>query len=184
MNIYTKEIDGHVVRKPMNKIVIKTDNLQIFNPTHETLLEYGWELYIEPVPTTEELLNEAKMIKRAEIMRYDKSKAVNNCYIVSGDLEIPYWSEKDERNDLKRAILDYKNKGHETYRLDLRDLGMSLTFPCDALLDMLSELEVYAIDCYNVTSDHLFAVNKLQTVAEVETYDYTTGYPEQLNFKI
>jgi hypothetical protein len=32
---------------------------------------------------------------------------------------------------------------------------------------MLSALEVYAIDCYNKTTDHIYNVNALTTVEEL-----------------
>ena len=71
-----------------------------------------------------------------------------------------------------------------TYRLDLRDLGLSVDIDCNKLLEMLSALEVYAIDCYNKTTDHIFNVNSLTTIEEIENYDYRSGYPEKLIFEI
>ena len=38
----------------------------------------------------------------------------------------------------------------------------------------------YADACFIVTERHKIAVKALQTVEEVEAYDYTTGYPEKL----
>lgn len=120
--------------------------------------------------------------KVRELERYDKSSAVNECYITYGGQVFPYWSSKTERNDLKQAVLNYRDKGHSDYRLDLRDVGVSLAFSCDALLSMLSDLEVYAIQCFNVTTDHLYTIRSLTTIASIVGYDYTTGYPPKLTF--
>jgi hypothetical protein len=49
---------------------------------------------------------------------------------------------------------------------------------------MLSALEVYAVDCYNKTTDHQYAINALGTIEEIEAYDFTIGYPEKLIFNI
>jgi hypothetical protein len=49
---------------------------------------------------------------------------------------------------------------------------------------MLSALEVYAVDCYNVTTDHIYAIQSLTTIEEIEAYDYTVGYPEKLTFEL
>ena len=49
---------------------------------------------------------------------------------------------------------------------------------------MLSALEVYALQCYNVTEEHKAAVNALTTIEEVDAYDYKTGYPEKLSFDV
>ena len=47
---------------------------------------------------------------------------------------------------------------------------------------MLNQLELYALDCYNVTQSHIAAVKGLSDAGQVEAYNYKTGYPEQLNF--
>lgn len=180
MKIYKKEN----LIKSANKIIIYKDDMQIFNPTHEMILEDGWVEVVESEPTPEQLFVRSKKDKIEEINHFDSSPEVNECYIIyNGDL-LPYWSSKSERNDLKQAVQNYKDKGYETYRLDLRDVGVSLTIPCDALISMLSDLEVYAINCYNVTTDHIFAVNSLETTEEVEAYNYRIGYPEKLRFEI
>ena len=120
--------------------------------------------------------------KIRELERYDESSAVNECFITYNGQLFPYWSSKSERNDLKQAVLNYRDKGHSDYRLDLRDVGVSLSFSCDALLSMLSDLEVYAIQCFNVTTDHLYAIRSLTSVDALLGYDYTTGYPPKLTF--
>lgn len=120
--------------------------------------------------------------KIRELERYDESPAVNECFITYNDQLFPYWSSKSERNDLKQAVLNYRDKGYSDYRLDLRDVGVSLSFSCDALLSMLSDLEVYAIQCFNVTTDHLYAIRSLTSVDSIMSYDFTTGYPPKLTF--
>lgn len=55
---------------------------------------------------------------------------------------------------------------------------------CGALADNGRALEVYAIDYFNKTTDHIFAVNNLTTVEEIEAYDYRVGYPEKLTFEL
>ena len=48
---------------------------------------------------------------------------------------------------------------------------------------MLSLLELYALDCYRMTETHKININAVTTIDELN-YDYTTGYPEQLQFEI
>lgn len=120
--------------------------------------------------------------KIRELERYDESSAVNECFITYSDQLFPYWSSKSERNDLKQAVLNYRDKGYSDYRLDLRDVGVSLSFSCDALLSMLSDLEVYAIQCFNITTDHLYAIRSLTSVDSIVSYDFTTGYLPKLTF--
>ena len=199
--LYTKEINGRNVVKPRRNIILNQTttvqispeseetmevDMQVFNPTHEMLIEDGWNLYelSEKTLSEEELFNIALEDKIQEIIRFDESSEVNECFLHYAGNIIPYWANKSERNDLKQAVQDYKNKGYENYRLDLRDVGISITFSCDVLLSMLSELEVYAINCFNVTTDHIFAVKTLTTIDDIKAYDYMIGYPEKLRFEI
>lgn len=47
---------------------------------------------------------------------------------------------------------------------------------------MLSALELYALECYNVTAAHKANVMALESVGDVVAYDYESGYPDKLNF--
>ena len=42
MKLYEKIINGQRHCKPINKIVLIKEDMQIFNPTEEMLLEDGW----------------------------------------------------------------------------------------------------------------------------------------------
>lgn len=128
-----------------------------------------------------ELLKKYKII---EIERYDKSKDVDACYITHNGNSLNYWADKSERDELKGAVRDCINVGRELYRLDLRDIGVSLTIPCELLLSMLCSLEIYAIDSYNKTTDHIFAIRAMTSIDEVKAYDFTIGYPEKLEFNL
>lgn len=183
MKQYYKEVNGE--RIWFKNILIVGDS-QIINPTEEQILEAGYVEYVykKPELTEEQKLTMALNDAVQKINDWDNSRAVNNCVIIYQEQELPYWANKAERNDLKAAIKDYINAGRENYRLDLRDLGIAVTIPCEALLNMLSALEVYAIECYNKTTDHIFAVNALTTIEEIEAYDYTIGYPKNLTFNL
>ena len=60
--------------------------------------------------------------------------------------------------------------------------AVKYVIPIPDALDMLNTLELYALNCYNVTQSHIAAVRALQTIEEIENYDYTIGYPEKLSF--
>ncbi len=49
---------------------------------------------------------------------------------------------------------------------------------------MLSALEMYALECFNVTAGHKAKVSALTTVEDVSAYDYTTGYPTMLELNV
>lgn len=184
MKQYIKTINNIPNIKSLKNIVIRKDNKQTFNPSEEMVLADGWVEYIAPTPTEKELFNKVQSNKIKDVEYYDASKEVNICYIKTPLDTIPYWANKTERSTLKSAIHDCIAMGRETYRLDLREVGVSVDINCEKLLSMLSALEVYAIDCYNKTTDHIYAINNLTTVEEIEAYDYRVGYPEKLTFTL
>lgn len=55
---------------------------------------------------------------------------------------------------------------------------MSLS-ECNIFLD---KLQVYAADCYNIAEQHAYRINQLNSIEDLENYDYTQNYPEILNF--
>lgn len=169
------------------KNVLVVDGMQIINPSEEQLINAGYVEFIPPAkeePTEEELLRKAKEDKLNRLHEYDSSKSVNVCYIKYGGQSISYWADKHERDALKSAVRDYITLGKTEYRLDLREMGISITLPCELLLQMLAALEVYATECYNRTTDHEFAIKSLVTKDEIEAYDFTVGYPEKLVFNL
>ena len=75
-----------------------------------------------------------------------------------------------------------KNAGKEESTLWFNNI--CVTINCDAAIQMLSALELYALNCYNVTAQHKKTVEELTNVEDVINYDYTVGYPTKLNFNI
>ena len=62
--------------------------------------------------------------------------------------------------------------------------GRSFVISVDAVLELLAALEIYAKKCYNKTQEHIATVNSLEDVKDVDSYDYTVGYPEKLHFNV
>lgn len=201
MKRYKKTIDGKVEIKPANKItvhvetsfteevktrdeegvqhteqVVRTQKSRVFNPTHEQILADGWEEYVTPEPTAEELLARAKANKVREIEAYDKSSAVNSFFY--GD--VAFWLDRDTRVSVRSTAQILKDSGHQTMTLWLGDVNVTLA-PAQ-VLQMLAVLEIYALECYNTTAEHKSAVNNLATIEEVEAYDFRCGYPEKIHF--
>jgi hypothetical protein len=189
--LYTKEIDGRKVIKPRRNIILnviksipvspdsdETEevNMQTFNPTHEMLIEDGWELYVAPEPTEEELFNDAKRQKILEINNYDSSDEINIFYIQG----LPVWLDKATRAGLKLRF--EAELAMEDENTTLWYGNQSFTLQLNMAIQMLYAIEVYASKCYDNTQKHLANVEKLETLEEIIEYDYHTGYPEKLNF--
>lgn len=159
-------------------ITRRLDNGHLFAgvPTEQQLAEWGFEPYTPPVP--ERTLEVAKSEKIAQITDYDTSEAVNS-FTLDGDT---MWISRDDRISLMNSTIILSNADVETTTLWYG--GQKYTLPCDTLIQMLSALEVYALQCYDVTEQHKAEVEALDTIEEVDAYDYTTGYPEKLSFEV
>ena len=145
-------------------------------PSVEQLEAWGFEEWIEPEPTPEELLERAKANKIAELEAYNDSDSVNE-FTISNN---PMWLNFDERSRLQKAV-DAKETMGKTSMTKVWN-GIDFTFPLSTWKAMLAALEDYAFDCQNVTDSHKAAINALDDIEDVEAYDFTTGYPEKLSF--
>lgn len=123
-------------------------------------------------------LEEAKEILLAEIDAYDKSSAVNG-FALNGAV---VWLDKATRVGLMNSTSITKAMGQPTTTLWLGDSKMEV--PCDTAIQLLSALEMYALECFNVTAAHKKAVSELNSIEEVEKYDITAGYPAQLRMEV
>lgn len=110
-----------------------------------------------------------------EITEYDLKSDVNSFKL--GGQEV--WLDKDTRVGLMNSTAIQKSNGELNTTLWLGIL--SITLPCDQVIQVLKSLEMYALECYNRTAEHKKAVNEFTTVKEVVDYDYTLGYPEKLD---
>ena len=123
-------------------------------------------------------LDQAKKEIIRKIDEYDTSVNVNSFKLNSVDV----WLSKDTRVGLMNSISIEKAAGKEQSVLWFNNI--CVTVNCDSAIQMLSALELYALDCYNKTSEHKINVQNLSSIEEVYNYDYTQGYPSKLEFTI
>ena len=114
----------------------------------------------------------------AYIEKYDASSSVNS-FLLNG---IEVWLDKVTRMGLMNSTTIAKAAGLDETTLWLGDI--ELVVDCDKAIQLLSALEIYALECFNVTASHKAAVNKLDNIDAVLTYDYREGYPEKLKMEV
>lgn len=113
-----------------------------------------------------------------KIEAYDTSSAVNG-FVLNG---AEVWLDKGTRVGLMNSTTIAKATGQATTTLWLGDV--KIVVDCDKAIQLLSALEMYALECFNVTAAHKKAVGELTSVEEVLSYDYTKGYPEKLTMTV
>lgn len=174
MEFYTKIIDGKQEIKPRNRIIIRKDGMQTINPPHDMLVEDGWQLYVIPEPTPEELLKRARAKRRREILEYDSSEEVNIFYLN----DEPMWLDKATRAGLKLRLEAEDAIGNAETILWYNGKPYYLTI--QQAMQMLYALEVYASQCYDNTQRLLAILDSFTTIEEIEAFEELPGYPEKL----
>ena len=144
---------------------------------------YQYDCYWLTLPTTAHhdaaaVLSAAKISMLAEITTYDSSSSVNS-FLLNG-MEV--WLDKATRVGLMNSTTIAKSMGQEKTTLWLG--SYQLEVECDKAIQLLSALEMYALECFNVTASHKKAVSELDNIEGVLTYDYKSGYPDKLKMEV
>jgi hypothetical protein len=124
------------------------------------------------------LLAAAKASLLSAIEAYDASDSVN-AFMLNGQ---KVWLDKATRVGLMNSTTIAKAMGQATTTLWMGDA--KLVVDCDKAIQLLSALEMYALECFNITAAHKKAVTEMTTLEDVLGYDYTGGYPQKLTMEV
>ena len=145
-----------------------------YEPHIVTKYVYDEELISLETYSEEGALDAVKKSKLAEIEEYDTSDNVNVFYLNG----MKVWLDKNTRVGLMNSTNIAKNDHKETTTLWLG--SNKLVINCDLAIQLLSKLEMYALDCFNVTASHKKEVSEMTDIEKIYNYDYKVGYPEPL----
>ena len=165
--------------KIYNKITQLKYNGRIYlNPPEEIILVAGYEIYNKPEKTEEELLADAKEEKIDFATRYGTSPA-RNSYIASGyTLYVPAERRANLRSMILAAYAEDVTIMHIWYE------GYTHVYTTARWEQYLNKYEVFLYNVYCIMNEHIQNINALTSVEAVEAYDYTTGYPDIINYDI
>lgn len=124
------------------------------------------------VPSTAEL----KQIIFSLQHDYDFEDRVN-CFYLNGE---KCWLDKATRVGLNNSLNIQKATGQLNTVLWLN--GKAYEVSIDYLLGFLEDLELYAIDCYNVTQIHLSQIAQITDREGLLNYNVACDYPVPLEF--
>lgn len=128
-------------------------------------------------------IEEAKAEKIEEINDYDASSIVNGFDIIrDNEVVATSWLTPAERSNYRSSIDAAELVGLTELSLYVGELPITLSVQ-DAKL-MLAQIQLYADQCFIITKQHIAAVEALDSMEAVNSYNVTTGYPERLRFTI
>lgn len=122
-------------------------------------------------------IDEVRVQKLSKLRMYDASEEVNQFFIN----DIPGWLNKNTRVGLMNSIAIEKGAGKAGTKIWLGDTLFALSI--EKAVDLLQQVELYALACYDTTQRHIKIINQLETKEEIESYDFKQGYPGKLNFE-
>lgn len=123
-------------------------------------------------------LARAKREVLKKIDAYDTSPAVNG-FILNGQR---VWLDFELRDRVYQGNERLQRIGRTDTTLWLGNHCFNLSI--EQAQNIISHIEAYAKDCYNVTAAHKKAVSELASIEEVVKYDITAGYPAQLKMEV
>ena len=112
------------------------------------------------------------------IEKYDISSYVNE-FELNG---MQTWLDKATRVGLMNSINVTQRAGGSKIELWLGNYKLELD--CNKAIELLSKIEIYAMNCFNVTSLHKKQVSEFSNIEDFLNYDYKSGYPDKLIINI
>lgn len=167
---YQDYLDGKWVQ-------LNNEQITFHNEHPNALIE---EVFTLTTPSVN--LEQLKRQKINEIYAYDSSNAVNGFIINFGGNEMQGWFTASERSNYKASIEASKISCLENISFFIGDTF--LTIPIILAEQLLTQIQLYADQCFIVTKQHIIAVEAMTTEQEINNFDITAGYPTKLQFTI
>lgn len=164
--------DGTSLWSIVNSPAKTDETVQLAESLYE-LVEIDFGVRVKPT----ELEAEKRKVVKA-IDDYDVSMEVNSFFL--NGLQV--WLDKSTRVGLMNSLNIEKTAGKEISTLWFENIKLDIN--TEAAIQMLSALELYALECYNKTAEHKVNVENMTSVEDVTNYNFTEGYPDKLNFSI
>ena len=162
-----------------NKYVLLTDEQVAFhNEYPEATVEEVFNLAINDNSEPARTLEVAKKEMLQKIDSHDASNEVIG-FLING---IKAWFTVQERNNYKASIDSAKLLGIESLSFFIGDHLLTIT--PEMAEHMLAAIQLYADQCFIVTKQHKLKVESLESIEEVDLYDYYAGYPKMLEFEL
>lgn len=171
-----KRIVNTVTGKVWGGEPLSTPEGLIFNPSEEQLVANGWaiELIEDEVKTFS--LEDVRFQIRTDAENYYESKSVSGFYL-NGSLT---WISTQDRVSFMIHLKSMMDTGLENSPVNI--LGVKTTVV--EAINILDKINAYAVKCYLVYLEHLKKIENMSTSYDLETYDFTEKYPQQLEFNL
>lgn len=118
-----------------------------------------------------------KALRKLQVQGYDNSENVNLFYFDG----LALWLDKATRVGLVNSITIEKKAKRSTTCLWFGSHRINVNV--DVALEILSNVELYAHECYNITALHVLQIDECDTVEALKAFDIRADYPKILQLK-
>lgn len=172
----TKTLDEFQAGKVIELNNEQTEFMLLY-PSASTIEIFNCKLNEQSEPTLEQI----KAEKIAKLVLFDSSPTVNSFIIYDKKM----WLERSTRVSLMQTATILEQAGQtETTLWTEGNNPQSIPVTISNLKQFLGELEIYAKACYDTTAQHKQNINQLNSIQEIENYDFKRNYPSYINLYI
>ena len=166
--------DEEVV-KTTELIPVSINEAGIMQHTEQEKTQYAYNTFwLDNSAKSTDALSVAKQEVLKELAAHDASAVVNSFSVN----DTTAWLDKATRVGLMNSTTIAKSLGRKTTTLWLGDTKLELD--TDKAIELLSTIEMYALECYNRTAAHRQAIEELTDIADVLQYNFKSGYPKKM----
>ena len=145
-------------------VLLSDEQVTFHNENPSATVSEVWRMELDPEPVR--TLEQAKIEMTMNIISYDSSSNVNG-FTINGEVE--GWFTPEERSNYKSSIDAAKLLGVSALTFFVGDMEMTVT-PTQAEY-MLAQIQLYADQCFIITKQHKAAVEAMESIEAVDTYD-------------
>lgn len=177
---YTYYINNTLLVEPLLEKPSDYEEISIDNNTDSKEVDEQEQINNQnnvSVETTEELQPYVDDIIN-KITEYDSSDEVN-CFYLN---DTKQWLPVGVRNTYKSSIEAAELLGDDEISFVIGNNIFTIDTKSAKL--MLAQLQRYADTCYLVTTKHKLEVSELKSSKDIKNYNYKSGYPDKLIFKL
>lgn len=164
-----------------DKWIPLSDEQLAFKEAHPNLSIKNIIEMTEPTPYIR-TIDDAKREKINAIGQYDNSQNVNGFEVIFNGNSIIAWLTPAERANYRSSIDAAELVGIDNLSLYIGE--MPITLPTATAKLMLAQIQLYADQCFIVTKQHEAAIEALDSIEDIDSYNNTTFYPSRLTFVI
>lgn len=121
-------------------------------------------------------IEEYRAEKLAALYNYDISESVSS-FSIDGTST---WIDKGERSNILQGLQSEQRAGVAVSYIRFINIGLKLILPVATCIGIIDAIEIYSKLCFDCTKSHEDSIKALNSIEEIELYDFTVGYPVKL----